>query len=129
LAALSLGLIGALAAPVAGADNGLPSARPEEVGMSSERVQRLSRRMQEYVDQGQVSGVVTLVARRGKVVHYEARGYRNREEKIPMHENDIFVIMSMTKPIASTALMMLFEEGKFLLSDPISKWLPEFDKM
>jgi CubicO group peptidase (beta-lactamase class C family) len=118
-----------MAAPVAGADASLPIARAEEVGMSSERLQRLSQRMQEYVDKGQVAGVVTLVARQGKVVQYEARGFRNREEKIPMRADDVFVIMSMTKPIASTALMMHFEEGKFLLTDPVSKWLPEFEKM
>src|SRR3954468_9595324 len=92
------------------ADNGLPTAKPEEVGMSSERLQRLGQRMQEYIDKGQVAGVVTLIARQGKVVHYEAQGYRNRENKLPMQKDDLFVIMSMTKPIASTALMMLHEE-------------------
>lgn len=113
----------------ASAANGLAVAKPEAVGMSSERLHRVSKRMAEYIDKGQVAGAVTLIARRGKVVHFEAQGYRNREEKIPMQKDDIFVIMSMTKPIASTALMMLHEEGKFLLTDPISKWLPEFEKM
>jgi CubicO group peptidase (beta-lactamase class C family) len=94
--------------------------------MSSERLRRVNQRMQEYIDKGQVAGVVTLIARHGKVVYYEAQGYRNREEKVPMHKDDIFVIMSMTKPIASTALMMRHEEGKFRLTDPIAKWLPEF---
>ena len=112
-----------------GAVNGLIVVKPETVGMSAERLQRVTKRMQEYIDKGQVAGVVTLIARRGKVVHYEAQGYRNREQKVPMQKDDIFVIMSMTKPIVSTALMMLYEEGKFLLSDPISKWLPEFEKM
>lgn len=129
LTMLGIGLVVSFAAPASGGDHGLPTARAEEVGMSSERLQRLTQRMQEYVDKGQVAGVVTLVARQGKVVHYQAQGYRNREEKIPMKEDDLFVIMSMTKPIASTALMMLFEEGRFLLNDPVSKWLPEFDKM
>src|SRR5262249_46483662 len=107
----------------------LPLAKPETVGMSSERLQRLHQRMQEFIDKGQVAGVVTLIARQGKVVHYEAQGYRNREDKVPMQKDDLFVIMSMTKPIASTALMMLHEEGKFRLNDPIAKWLPEFEKM
>jgi CubicO group peptidase (beta-lactamase class C family) len=97
--------------------------------MSSARLQRVHQRMQEFVDKGQVAGVVTLIARQGQVVHYEAMGYRNREEKVPMRKDDLFVIMSMTKPIASTALMMLHEEGKFRLTDPVSKWLPEFEKM
>jgi CubicO group peptidase (beta-lactamase class C family) len=128
-AALALGLMITIAWPVLGADDALPRAKPEAVGMSSERLQRLSQRMQQYIDKGQVAGVVTLLARQGKIVHYEAQGYRNREDKLPMQKDDIFVIMSMTKPIASTALMMLHEEGKFRLSDPVSKWLPEFDKM
>lgn len=127
-AVVSLSLFGSVAARAA--DTALPTWKsPEEAGMSRERLQRLSQRMQEYVDKGQVAGVVTLVARHGQIVHYEARGYRNREEKVPMKEDDIFVIMSMTKPIASVALMMLFEEGRFLLSDPVSKWLPEFERM
>jgi CubicO group peptidase (beta-lactamase class C family) len=117
------------AAPVARAADDLPLAKPEAVGMSSERLQRLHQRMQEFIDKGQVAGVVTLIARQGKVVHYEAQGYRDREEKVPMQKDDLFVIMSMTKPIASTALMMLHEEGKFRLNDPIAKWLPEFEKM
>ena len=129
LAAFSICLIGLLALPASAADNGLFMAKPEDVGMSSERLQRLTQRMQDYINKGQVAGVVTLVARQGKVVHYQAQGYRKLEEKIPMKEDDLFVIMSMTKPIASTALMLLFEEGRFLLSDPISKWLPEFERM
>lgn len=118
-----------LASSGAAAVNGLPIVKPETVGMSSERLQRVTKRMQEYIDKGQVAGVVTLIARRGKVVHYEAQGWRDREQKLPMQKDDICVIMSMTKPIVSTALMMLYEEGRFLLSDPIAKWLPEFEKM
>ncbi len=126
---LTLGLLLTLLAPAARADEDLPLAKPESVGMSSARLQRVHQHMQEFIDKGQVAGVVTLIARQGKVVHYEAQGYRNREEKIPMQKDDLFVIMSMTKPIASTALMMLYEEGKFRLTDPIAKWLPEFEKM
>lgn len=108
---------------------GLPTARPEDVGMSSERLGRIRTGMQRYVDSGMVPGVVTLVARRGRVVHFEAVGYRDVEAKAPMTTDTIFRIASMTKPIASVALMTLYEEGHFLLSDPISKFLPEFANM
>jgi len=108
---------------------GLPMARPEQVGMSGERLARISTAMQRYVDRGLVPGVVTLVARRGRVVHFEAIGYRDAEAKSPMTTDTIFRIASMTKPIASVGLMMLYEEGYFLLSDPISKFLPEFTTM
>ncbi len=113
------------------ADNGLslPMAKPESVGMSTERLERIGERMQWYVDQKLVAGTVTLVARKGKVVHLEARGQRWVEQNQPMGEDAIFRIASMTKPITSVALMMLFEEGKFQLNDPISKWLPEFTTM
>jgi len=104
----------------------LPMASPESVGMSSERLERLDATMQRYIDGNMVAGVVTLVARDGKVVHHSALGSRYVEGNEPMEEDAIFVIMSMTKPIVSTALMMLFEEGYFLLDDPISKYAPEF---
>lgn len=104
----------------------LPTARPERVGMSSERLARMSQVMQGYIDRGELAGTVTLVARHGRIVHFEARGYRYAEEKLPMTEDTIFRIASMTKPIASVALMMLWEEGHFALDDPISKWMPEF---
>jgi CubicO group peptidase (beta-lactamase class C family) len=106
-----------------------PYAKPESVGMSSERLGRIRTAMQRYVDRNEVAGVVTLVARGGRIVHLEAVGYRDADTKAPMTANTIFRIASMTKPITSVALMMLFEEGHFLLSDPISKWLPEFADM
>ena len=108
---------------------GLPMAKPEEVGMSSERLARIRPAMQRYVDRKEVPGVVTIVARRGKVVHFDAIGFRDAEAQAPMATDTIFRIASMTKPIASVALMMLYEEGYFLLTDPISKWLPEFADM
>ena len=101
-------------------------AEPESVGMSSERLQRINTFIGEYIDANQIAGAVTLVARKGKVVHYEAQGWRDKENGAPMTHDTIFEMMSMTKPIVSTALMMLFEEGRFLLDDPISKWLPEY---
>ncbi len=108
---------------------GLPMAKPESVGMSQERLDRVGEAMQRYIDADLVPGTVTLIARRGKIVHFEPRGKNFLEEDRAMGEDTIFRIASMTKPITSVALMMLFEEGRFLLTDPISKWLPEFKEM
>ena len=107
----------------------LPRAEPEDVGMSSERLQRVDSTMQRYIDSNQLAGTVTLIARHGKVVHVSAQGWRHKEANQPMTADTIFTIMSMTKPIVSTALMMLYEEGYFLLDDPISKWLPAYENM
>jgi len=105
-------------------------AEPESVGMSSERLQRLDAALQELIDQDRTAGVVSLVARDGKVVHLSALGDRYREAGDAMRVDNIFFIQSMTKSVVSTALMMLFEEGKFQLSDPITDYLPEIaDKM
>ena len=104
----------------------LPRAEPEAVGMSSERLERVSATTQRYIDADQLAGTVTLIARHGKVVYLEAQGWRDKEADQPMTPDTIFTIMSMTKPIVSTALMMLFEEGRFLLDDPISKWFPDY---
>jgi len=106
--------------------SGLPMAEPEEVGMSSERLSRIRPAMQRYIDRNMVPGVVSLVARQGRVVHLDAIGFRDVEAGAPMQTDTIFRIASMTKPITSVALMMLYEEGHFLLSDPVSKWIPEF---
>jgi len=104
----------------------LPYGRPEDVGISSQRLDRIRVAMQRYVDKNLVPGVAWLVARDGKVVRTEAIGRRDVENNLPMTVDTIFRIASMTKPITSVALMMLFEEGHFLLSDPVSKWIPEF---
>ena len=109
---------------------GLPSAPlsapPESVGMSSERLQRIDDYFQRFVDDGRIVGAVALVARRGQVVQHSAVGWRDREARQPMTTDAIFTLMSMTKPIVSTALMMLFEEGRFRLDDPIADWIPEY---
>ena len=102
---------------------------PSNVGMSADRLQGVSSWIEEYVDSNQISGAVVLVARQGKVVHHQAYGWRYKEQKAPMETDTIFTIMSMTKPIVSVALLTLFEEGKFLLDDPISKWIPEYNEM
>ena len=126
-------LVGAVGLASAPSDlpemDGVPTAEPEVVGMSSERLERLDTVMQGYVDRNEVAGVVTLVARRGKVVHFSAAGQRDVENGAAMTHDTIFRMASMTKPIASVALMMLYEEGRFQLRDPISKWLPEFSDM
>ena len=114
-------------AGVRGADLAdLPRAAPEEVGMSSERLRRVSALMQRYIDDDRVAGTVTLIARHGKVAHLEAQGWRDKAAGQRMPEDAIFRLMSMTKPIVSVALMMLYEEGHFLLDDPISTWLPAY---
>ena len=105
--------------------NDFPTASPEDVGVSSERLQRLSNTMQRYIDSDLLAGTVSLVSRNGKVIHIESQGWKNKENGEAMTDDSIFVIMSMTKPIVSTALMMLYEEGHFLLTDPISDWIPE----
>jgi CubicO group peptidase (beta-lactamase class C family) len=107
-------------------DSGLPQVQAEKVGMSSERLGRIKPAMQKYIDQQLVAGTVTIVARNGKVVHFEAQGYSDAENKVPMRKDALFRIASMTKPITSVALMMLWEEGKFQLNDPVEKYLPEF---
>ena len=110
----------------AGTFAGLPRATPESAGMSSERLDRIRPAFESYVTDGKLSGVVTVVARGGKVVHVEASGYQDVEAGEPMTEDTIFRMYSMTKPIASAAVMILWEEGHFLLSTPLSAILPEF---
>lgn len=108
-------------------DPGLPTVSPELVGMSSERLARIRPAMQKYIDQKLVPGVITLVARKGKVVHFEIQGYMDVDSQTPMRADAMFRIASMTKPITSVALMMLWEEGAFQLRDPVSKFIPEFE--
>ena len=108
---------------------GLPTTEPEEVGFSSERLARIGPVMQNYIDARMAPGVLTLIARHGKVVHFEARGLMDIEANKPMAKDTIFRIMSMTKPIACVGLMMLYEEGHFLLDQPISNYLPSFRNM
>ncbi len=103
----------------------LPRVEPGVVGVSAERLGRIENVFQRHIDAGRVAGVTTLIARYGQVVHFDAFGYRDAEAGDAMEPNDIFRIYSMTKPITSVAAMMLLEEGGFLLTDPVSKYLPE----
>jgi CubicO group peptidase (beta-lactamase class C family) len=104
----------------------LPAAKPEAVGMSAERLGRLADGMKSLVEQGRLAGVVTMVARHGKVVEFDAAGKRNIAADLPMQKDSIFRIYSMSKPITGVAMMMLFEEGKWQLNDPVAKYIPEF---
>jgi CubicO group peptidase (beta-lactamase class C family) len=106
---------------------GLPKAnQPEEVGFSTERLNRVAKAFQADVDKGLIPGAVFLIARNGKIAYLEAIGFRDRDKKIPMSTDAIFQIASMTKPFTSVAIMMLVEEGKIQLNEPISLYLPEF---
>ena len=100
-------------------------AAPHEVGLSAKRLARISTTSQQFIDEEQLAGAVTIVARRGKVVHFEAYGMMDLEANKPMQRDTIFRIYSMTKPIAATAVMMLCEEGKLQLDAPASTYLPE----
>ncbi len=99
---------------------------PAKAGMDVERLGRIPARMKVYVDKGTIAGAVTLVARHGTIAGLEAVGYQELESKKPMRTDTIFQIMSMTKPVTAVAVMMLVEEGKVVLSDPVEKYLPEF---
>jgi CubicO group peptidase (beta-lactamase class C family) len=101
------------------------AAKPGDVGFSSERLQRLTNAMQTDVDKGLLPGAVTLIARHGKVAYYEAVGFQDRENQLPMKTDAIFRIASLSKPITSVAVMMLVEEGQVQLEDPVSAYLPE----
>jgi CubicO group peptidase (beta-lactamase class C family) len=100
--------------------------KPEDVGLSSQRLSRMSKSIREYVDAGRTAGVVTLIARHGKVVHLEAYGKADLATGRPTRTDDIFRMYSMTKPITSVALLLLYEDGKFQLNDPLAKYFPAF---
>ncbi|HTR83413.1 MAG TPA: serine hydrolase domain-containing protein [Reyranella sp.] len=106
---------------------GIPKAQSaEEVGFSTTRLQRLTDRMQEGVKAGELPGAVLLIARNGRIVLHEAYGFRDKDAKAPMKTDAIFRIASMTKPIVAVAAMILMEEGKLSLADPVSKYIPAF---
>jgi len=107
---------------------GLPAAKPEQVGLSSERLERVSRALRSEIEAGKFPGAVALVARKGQVVYFESFGVRDPATGAPMGKDAIFRLYSMTKPFTSVAAMMLMEEGKLLLNDPVSKYLPPLGK-
>src|SRR5512134_3458607 len=99
-------------------------AKPEEVGLSSPRLGRIRTHLQRYIDAGKVAGTLTLVARQGQIAYFEPQGYLEAERQRPMQQDTIFRIYSMTKPITSVAIMMLYEQGLFQLDDPVHKFIP-----
>jgi CubicO group peptidase (beta-lactamase class C family) len=117
-------LLGLFLTTLAWAD-GLPSAKPEEVGLSSERLARITQVMKAEVARGQYPGAVALVARKGKIAYFESAGQRDPNNGAAMSRDAIFRLYSMTKPFTSVAVMMLVEEGRLILSDPVSKFLPQ----
>ncbi len=112
--------------PQTGAAQGLVRVEPEEVGMSSERLDRLSLALESLVDEGRLAGAVTIVVRRGKIAYREGIGWRDVEAEAPMPSDGIFRIASQTKALASVGVMLLQEEGKLLITDPVGKYLPAF---
>jgi len=105
---------------------GLPQIAPEKAGMDAATLAKIPARINEFVEAGQISGVVPLVARDGKIVHLEAVGQRDVASDKPMRKDTIFAIASMTKPVTATALMILVDEGKVAIDDPVAKYIPEF---
>src|SRR5687767_6696652 len=106
-----------------------PSAKPEEVGLSGERLKRVAELVQRHIAAGSFSGAVALVARNGRIGYHEAFGQMDLEAKKPMVKDGIFSIMSMTKPVIGVATLMMMEEGKVRLQDPVSKFIPEWKDM
>jgi CubicO group peptidase (beta-lactamase class C family) len=102
---------------------------PESLGFSSERLKRIDNVLQEYVDKQYFAGAVAIISRNGRIVYHKAIGYNDIDTKTPLKKDAIFRIASQTKAITSVAVMMLFEEGNFLLDDPVSKYIPEYKNL
>ena len=113
-----------VSAPILG--QGLPHGSPAEFGFSRERLNRVDRIIQEYVDAGRIPGAISLVARGGTVIYRESFGWNRVEARTPMAPDVIFRLASMSKPITNVGVMVLHEQGRLLLSDPVSKYIPEF---
>ena len=126
--ALSVSLL--MSAPAFSNDNyGLPMAQPESLGMSTEKLGAIKTNLQPLIDEHKVPGFVTVVARKGKVVHFEAFGSMDVEREKAMRPDTIFRMYSMTKPVTGAAVMILVQEGKLAVADPLSKYIPEFAEM
>ncbi len=122
-------LVWCLLLSTAAAAQSLPSAKPEEVGLSSERLGKLTARLKADIEKGVIPGAIVLVARHGKIAMFETLGMLNPEAKAPMTRDAIFRIYSMSKPITSVAAMILFEEGRLALNDPVSKYIPKLGSL
>ena len=117
-----------LAGP-AGSDSPLPWSDPAAVGTSAAGLDRIPQALQRRIDDGSIAGAVSMVARRGRLVHWEAVGYRDLGNRVPLERTDIFRICSMTKPVTSVAVMMLVDAGTLTLDEPVSRTLPEFERV
>ncbi len=107
-------------------EHGLPLAEPEKSGFSSEGLAKIAPKLQEYIDNGQLPGFLTVVAKNGKIVHFHPQGMRDVDAQKPVEADTIFRIYSMSKPITSVAVMILYDEGKIKLDDPVEKYIPAF---
>jgi CubicO group peptidase (beta-lactamase class C family) len=107
----------------------LQTVKPETEGFSSERLTQIDANIIQWIKTEQLNGATAIILRNGKIVYHKSFGFANKEQNIPMSNDNIFRIASMTKPIISAAAMVLYEEGKFLLTDPISKFIPEFKNL
>lgn len=125
LSILAISTLMASCTPRIASDSPLPEREPEAVGMASARLDRIRPSMQRYVDEGLVSGIITMVARRGSLVHWDAVGLKDIDSRAVLRRDDILRICSMTKPITSVGVMLLVEEGALSLDDPVSLYLPE----
>src|SRR4029434_5969292 len=103
--------------------------KPEDVGLSSSRLARIGDHMKRYIDAGKIAGTLTLVARRGQVAYLEPQGHLEIERRRPVTPDSVWRIYSMTKPITSVGLMMLYEQGRFQLNDPVSRFIPSWSNL
>ena len=126
LVGAGLAVLALVATAPAWSQQASPRAKPEDVGVSSERLQRIDEVMKRHIDEHHIAGAVTLVARKGKVVHFAAHGLADAEAGKPMTTDALFRMASSTKPVTGVAVMMLVEEGKIRLADPVSKYIPDF---
>jgi CubicO group peptidase (beta-lactamase class C family) len=124
---MTLALFALVSLPLSAAS--IQEIKPEDVGLSRDRLLRIHDAIQRHIDAHQIAGAVTLVAKKGRIAHFEAHGAMDLDAKKPMAKDSIFRIFSMSKPIAGTAILMLLEEGKVRLNDPVSKFIPEFNGM
>ncbi len=129
LSLMFVSLFTALAVSVVSAQDIPWATSAEEVGMSSERLERINQAMQRHIDAGNIQGAVTAVARRGKLVHFQAHGVMDVPNNRPMTDDSLFIMMSSTKPVLGVAAMMMIEQGLIRPTDPVSKWIPEFKDM
>jgi CubicO group peptidase (beta-lactamase class C family) len=128
-AKLLAGAICLLASTAAFAEDPLPRAKPEEAGFSSERLARIDSVLKADIDAGRIPGAVIAIARHGKLVKFDAYGFRDKAAGVKMTTDTIFNIASMTKPMTTVGALMLYEQGKLLIDDPISKYFPQFANM